>query len=105
MAKKNKNIGSSFSTDNKKASVSYLKRGRKVAVVSSLEKVVELASLGYTHENFLNINGLVKDVANNLSLEELKELEASYRDLYTDSCDLVKLEATVSQIKSRLNLQ
>jgi hypothetical protein len=93
----------SSQTSNQTAPHSLLKKSHKIMIKNSLDRILELAPAGYTHESFTEINRLVREVSFSLNLEELKDLESLYRDLYTDSCDLVKLDSVAAEIKSRFS--
>ena len=49
-----------------------------------LDEVAKKITLGYTHDNFVEISYLLKDLEPVLERNEMLFLEAAWRDSYTD---------------------
>lgn len=73
---------------------------KKVARV--LDEVARKISLGYTHENFVEIGSMLKDLEMVLERNEYLFLQDAWRDSYTDSCNEKELAAQITKIKTRL---
>lgn len=67
-----------------------------------LDDVTNKITLGYTHDNFMEIGYLLKMLEPVLERNEILNLESAWRDSYTDSCNLKTLEQEVTKIKTRL---
>lgn len=69
----------------------------------TLDELFHKIILGYTHENFVEIGYILKDLEFYLEPLELDSLKEFWRNSYTDSCDEVELSNQIEKIKSRLN--
>ena len=67
-----------------------------------LDDVASKISLGYTHENYVEIGYLLKMLEPVLERNEMLTLEEAWRDSYTDSCNPKTLELEINKIKTRL---
>lgn len=68
-----------------------------------LDDVASKITLGYTHENFVEIGYMLKMLEPILERNEMLSLESAWRDSYTDSCNPKNLEKEIEKIKTRLN--
>jgi hypothetical protein len=68
-----------------------------------LDEVARKISLGYTHDNFIEIGGMLRDLETVLERNEYLFLQDAWRDSYTDSCNEKALAAEIAKIKARLN--
>ena len=80
-----------------------MRRNTEKKTFRALDEIVKKISLGYTHDNFVEIGYLLKDLEPVLERNEMLLLEAAWRDSYTDSCNEKILEREVSKIKERLS--
>lgn len=79
-----------------------IKKNTDKKVIRALEELGKKISLGYTHENYVEITYLLRDLEYYLEIEELNFLKDCWRDSYTDSCNEKKLEREITKIKNRL---
>lgn len=71
-------------------------------VVRVLDDLAKKISLGYTHDNFVEISYILKSLEPILDRNDMLMLETAWRDSYTDSCNEKTLEREIAKIKSRL---
>lgn len=79
-----------------------MRRNTDKKVSRLLDDVASKITLGYTHENFVEIGYLLKMLEPILERNEMLALEGAWRDSYTDSCNSRSLEQEIAKIKTRL---
>jgi hypothetical protein len=78
-----------------------IRRNTDKKISRLLDEVRSKITLGYTHDNFVDISYLLKDLEPVLERNEILFLEAAWRDSYTDSCNEKTLDREIGKIKTR----
>ena len=74
-------------------------RTKKINIMKTLGLLKKMINVGYTPENFENIDSLMKQLQPHVDPNKFRRLSEMWRNSYTDSCELSELNSVIDSFK------